>query len=150
MNDGVLRIIDANLNRAREGLRVCEDIARFSLADNDMARSLKVIRHASTKAVLSSNRVSLKRLLRNRDVKRDGLKFADFKKQKGSDIFDIFWSNIERAKESLRVLEECCKIVDENASRKYRKLRFDLYDIEKRSFGKTGHLSNSRYADTGR
>ena len=28
----ILRVLDANINRAREGLRVCEDLVRFCLA----------------------------------------------------------------------------------------------------------------------
>jgi len=41
----VLRIIDANTNRLKEGLRVCEDIFRFILNDKNIARQLKEIRH---------------------------------------------------------------------------------------------------------
>src|SRR5215212_4504815 len=45
MNPSVLRILDANLNRAREALRVMEDYARFALNDQAIAASLKEIRH---------------------------------------------------------------------------------------------------------
>jgi len=37
----LFRIIDANVNRSSEGLRVCEDIARFALDDRVLTRSLK-------------------------------------------------------------------------------------------------------------
>src|SRR5688572_18127364 len=40
-----LRILDANLNRAREGLRVLEDYARFILNDDSISAHLKRIRH---------------------------------------------------------------------------------------------------------
>jgi len=40
-----LRIIDATLNRIAEGLRVREDIARFSLNDADLSRTLQSLRH---------------------------------------------------------------------------------------------------------
>src|SRR5580765_7301695 len=41
----VLRILDANANRAREALRVIEDYARFVLNDDGLCRSLKQLRH---------------------------------------------------------------------------------------------------------
>ena len=136
MEERVFQIIDANLNRTREGLRVCEDIARFTIADRDITMSLKLIRHGVTGAVLDSKKLSLIRLLQARDTKKDVLKFVDFKKGKGADITVIFMSNMERVKESLRVLEECSKVIDENMSRKYRRLRFNAYEVEKRAIEK--------------
>ena len=44
-NPEVVRIIDANLNRAREALRVIEDHARFALDDADAAATTKRLRH---------------------------------------------------------------------------------------------------------
>jgi len=40
----VLRIVDANANRAREALRVMEEAARFLLDDQDLAASIKQLR----------------------------------------------------------------------------------------------------------
>ncbi len=136
MDQRLFQIIDANLNRAREGLRVCEDIARFVISDKSVTRSLKRIRHDATRILLHSKEVSLKRVLQARDTERDALKLVDFKKRRGADIADIFMSNIERVKESLRVLEECSKIIDEGISRKYRRLRFNTYDVEKKCIEK--------------
>ena len=45
MNGPVLRILDANANRAREALRVIEDYARFVLNDDALSGSLKDLRH---------------------------------------------------------------------------------------------------------
>ena len=78
--------------------------------------------------MLKSKKISLAELLSERDTVSDKTKFIDFKPKSGIDISDIFMSNIERVKESLRVLEECFKIIDEKISRGYRKLRFDVYD----------------------
>ena len=129
--DKLLRIIDANLNRAREGLRVCEDISRFALGDKTATRALKSIRHGATDLILKSKKISLARLLRERDTAGGKTKFIDFTPGSGADIPGIFMANIERVKESLRVIEECFKIIDEKISRGYRKLRFDTYGIEK-------------------
>ncbi len=45
MDSDALRIIDVNLNRAREALRVVEDYARFVLDDADAAAAVKSCRH---------------------------------------------------------------------------------------------------------
>jgi hypothetical protein len=141
VENNLLRIIDANLNRAREGLRVCEDVARFSLQNKDAAKTLKTIRHAATNLVLKSKKISFPRLLSERDTAKDKTKFIDFTPGRKIEISDVFMSNIERVKESLRVLEECFKIIDEKISRGYRKLRFDVYDAEKRIVKKIGLIS---------
>jgi len=140
----LLRIIDANLNRAREGLRVCEDIARFSLRDKSAAKALKTIRHGATNLVLKSKKISFPELLSKRDTAEDKTKFIDFTPGPETEISDIFMSNIQRVKESLRVLEECFKIIDEKISRGYRKLRFDTYDVEKRIVKKARLISCNR------
>ena len=144
METKILRIIDANLNRVREGLRVCEDIIRFALQDKNAAKSLKVVRHSATNLVLKSKKISLAELLSERDTASDKTKFIDFKPKSGIDISDIFMSNIERVKESFRVLEECFKIIDGKISQGYRKLRFDTYDIEKRIVKKARLVSCNR------
>jgi len=128
----ILRIIDANLNRAREGLRVCEDVLRFTLPGSPVINSLKTCRHLATKFILDSRRLELSVLVDSRDVKKDMSKFNDFKRPGNGDISAVFMANIERAKESLRVMEECCKVIDETVSRKYRRLRFRVYEAEKK------------------
>ncbi len=44
-----MRMIDANLNRATEGIRVAEDIVRFILDDDRLTERLKKIRHEIVK-----------------------------------------------------------------------------------------------------
>ena len=141
--DKLLQIIDANLNRTREGLRVCEDIVRFALQDKNAAKTLKTVRHSATNLVLKSKKISLTELLSERDIASDKTKFIDFTHKSGINISDIFMANIERVKESLRVLEECFKIIDVKISRGYRKLRFDTYDIEKNIIEKTRLISHN-------
>lgn len=41
----VNRVIDANINRAKEGLRVCEEISRFILDSHQLTSEFKKIRH---------------------------------------------------------------------------------------------------------
>ena len=140
MNKQLFQIIDANLNRTREGLRVCEDIARFAITDKNIARSIKTIRHSATNVFLHSKKTGLKKLLQARNIKGDALKLIDFEKTSRPDASGIFMSNIERVKESIRVIEECSKIIDKNISYKYRKLRFGVYEIEKKAVKKIGNI----------
>ncbi|MFA5389357.1 MAG: thiamine-phosphate pyrophosphorylase [Candidatus Omnitrophota bacterium] len=141
--DAILRIIDANLNRTREGLRVCEDIARFFLQDKKASNALKAVRHRATNLVLGAEKISLDEILSGRDTGGDKSKFSDFAPPPDMDIADIFMSNIERVKESLRVMEECFKVIDERISRGYRKLRFDTYGIEKKIVKKARLVSRN-------
>ena len=58
----IYRILDANLNRLKEGIRVVEDIARYSLNNQNLSKKLKDIRH---KARINAT------LLYSRDIKND-------------------------------------------------------------------------------
>ncbi len=140
----LLQIIDANLNRTREGLRVCEDVTRFALRNKNAAKSLKAIRHGATDLVIKSKKISLAKVLSGRNTAGDKTKFIDFAPKPSSDVSDVFMSNIERVKESLRVLEECFKIIDLKISHGYRKLRFNTYDIEKKVVKKIGLISSNQ------
>ncbi|NUQ47810.1 MAG: thiamine phosphate synthase, partial [Phycisphaerae bacterium] len=45
MDAAIARILDANLNRAAEALRVMEEHARFGIDDAGLSESLKALRH---------------------------------------------------------------------------------------------------------
>ena len=45
MDRALFRLIDANANRALEGLRVAEDFARLGLNDRRASERLKTLRH---------------------------------------------------------------------------------------------------------
>ncbi len=126
-------LLDANFNRAREALRVCEDIERFAdpAAGRSAARSaeLRGMRHAVT-AVLKQ--LPQKALLGGRDVSADQGKAPHALEKRRDHMDDIYFANLQRAKESLRVLEEVLKLVDGRLSDRIKKLRFDVYDYEKR------------------
>ena len=46
--NGLIRLLDANANRAREGLRVLEDAARFVLDEPSLTAEAKALRHEIT------------------------------------------------------------------------------------------------------
>ena len=129
----VLRILDANFNRSREGLRVCEEIFRFYLNEAPLMRRLKNTRHAITAILKSMPQADL---LAARDVSGDEGKKPSALENKRHDLLDMFSANIERTKESLRVLEEFTKFIDTATSSKFKKLRFEVYAIEKRALPK--------------
>lgn len=127
----VERIIDANINRAKEGLRVCEEIARFILESRSLTADFKLIRH-KIEIILKSfvkNLGLLEKRFSLNDIGRDI--YADELKRK--DCQDIFFANIQRAKESLRVLEEFSKLKDINTAVRFKKIRYEVYEIEKKA-----------------
>jgi len=120
----VFRLIDANLNRLREGIRVSEDIVRFLHDDKTVAYTLKNLRH-------KAKAQNYKEYLSHRDIIGDVLKNSTKSEQSRSDIEAVLIANIKRAQESARVLEECFKIFSINESENFKAIRYELYDIEK-------------------
>ena len=129
----LLRVIDANFNRAKEGLRVCEDVVRFIFNDASTTLQLKNIRHGLTQAVAT---LGLGEMIKARDISGDvGVKTtaSELKRQ---DINDIIYANSQRVKESIRVLEEVAKLVDVSAALKLKKLRYQFYAVEQKMLKK--------------
>ncbi len=123
-DNNLYRIIDANLNRLKEGIRVCEDIRRYSFNDSKNAYRLKDLRHkASFK--------DYEKLIFSRDIKNDPLKKTTSSESSRMDLDSVFIANIKRAQESARVLEEVMKIIDTKEAEKFKKIRYELYDIER-------------------
>ena len=131
MKTKALRLIDANFNRLKEGLRVCEDILRFMYDDRALTRSLKKLRHDCSKVLLSFP-ISYRVLVETREAFRDvGKKSVIYEKKKPK-WKDVLSSNLKRAEESLRVLEEASKVIAPVKSRSFQSMRFRLYELEKR------------------
>ena len=125
----LLRILDANFNRAKEGLRVCEDICRFLLDDPKKTAQYKKLRHRLT-GVFSGLPVG--DLMKARDIEHDiGKKTFETELQR-KDVFDIFYANSQRVKESLRVLEEFTKLLNRRRALDLKKIRYEIYGLEKK------------------
>lgn len=130
MDTKIYRIIDANINRAKEGIRVVEDVCRFILEDEGLTAKLKKIRHKIGK--LNSKLADYYLLLTSRDSKADpGLSISAQDKNKRKDYSDLVISNMCRAEEACRVLEEISKLKDENLAFEFEKIRYSLYSLEK-------------------
>ena len=139
----IFRVLDANFNRSREGLRVCEEIFRFLLNEAPVSRRLKKARHDVT-ALMKMLPVPPGQVLASRDVYGDAGKEPAKLGSSRSDFADLFSANIERVKESLRVLEEFTKLVDRRSSDGFKKLRFRVYAIEKQAVPKLESLCDHR------
>ena len=123
MNESYLRLIDANLNRLREGIRVVEDIFRYVYNDKQTALKLKELRHLSR----LDNYIEL---LETRDVKNDVLRSSIKSEQNRSDMNSILIANFKRAQESSRVLEEFTKLTSVKDSENFKYIRYELYNLE--------------------
>jgi thiamine-phosphate pyrophosphorylase len=123
-------MIDANLNRAREALRVLEDTARFVFENSELAFSLKTIRHALAQLFLPLGDA----MIRARDVGRDVAR-NDRRPRPASDLPGLVAANFKRAQEALRSLEEAATIVRSSLHAPIMKLRFDVYRLESRFNG---------------
>jgi len=122
------RIIDVNLNRATEALRVIEEIARFYLDNEDLCTQLKYLRHELAK-VIDSNYADL---LKSRDTEGD-VGTSVVNKTKKQDILDIFKANFKRLQQALRVLAEysLAESIDISV---FEKIRYESYTLEKNMF----------------
>jgi len=130
INDkNLYRIVDANFNRAKEGLRVCEDICRFVYDAKGQTRKWKDLRHQLTKVVLS---FGLKRIVHSRNIQGDVGKATTRTELKRNQIADIFYANSQRVKESIRVLEEFAKLLNKTKARELKKIRYQVYALEKK------------------
>lgn len=118
------RVIDANLNRLKEGIRVIEDIARYLQNDKTLAAKLKSLRHQSRIG-------DLQNLLASRDSANDVLRPTVESEMKRDSLEGLLVANYKRAEESARVLEEMYKIVDPALSEAFKQVRYDLYALEK-------------------
>ncbi len=123
----VFRILDANLNRAREALRVLEDLARFHRDDARLATSLKEARHALDREARPHARELLAARNSEADVGRDGDLPVDGPRRLG----EVAAANLKRAQEALRSIEELAKGGQPRLGGTAHAIRYRLYAIEK-------------------
>ena len=127
---GIDRIIDANLNRTQEGLRVCEEIARFILNSRALTSELKNARHKV--GLIARNKSAFLDIIRQRKSLKDPGKEIYGNELRRKDYRDIFFANIQRVKESIRVLEEFSKLRDTASAIGFKRIRYRIYEIEKK------------------
>lgn len=126
-----LRILDANANRASEGLRVVEDYCRFALNDEHLARRCKELRHRLQQALLA---LQLEERLSLRDAAGDvGARVTidtEKDRQTLTEVAAASWSRVEQA---LRAIEEYGKLVAADLASAAKELRYEAYTLAKAS-----------------
>lgn len=141
VDKGILRVIDANFNRCKEGLRVTEDIFRFILKQNSLREALRRLRHCLD--TVAQEKI-LKKAILSRDSREDPGKRCDAFEIKRKDVNSILYANLQRVKESLRVLEEFFKLIIPQRVPKIKKIRYEIYELEKKILKKWPPLRNPR------
>ncbi len=134
--NNVRRMIDANVNRAAEGLRVLEDIARFHLNIQELSESLKrhrhTIRHAFPNSIL------------HRDTQGDvGTDITTDEELTRSSLHDVVIASSNRCCEALRVIEEGVKL--EACTISVKDLRYAIYDTAQELMRRLGSSTPSQW-----
>jgi len=138
------RLIDANLNRAREAARVAEEYARFVLDSAEHSRRLKDVRHKlrGLAAVLDAGSG---RLLAARDTPGDvGTDIGTPSEAARGSTAEVAAASLKRLEEALRVIEEYAKTERPEAAAAAEALRYETYAIESGLLGPRGRLRDAR------
>lgn len=130
MDHATYRILDVNLNRLREALRVIEDFARFVLEDRDAALTVKQLRHAIRDMVVQLGEPELSR---SRDIRGDvgcDAKVAGELHRGGTE--DVVAAALARGQEAARSIGEYAKPIQHEAALRAERIRYVLYELEQR------------------
>ena len=129
MEKSIYRIIDANFNRGREGLRVIEEYCRFYLNNSQLSATAKQLRHLLCDAV---GKIEPTRLIISRDTTNDvgvGQKIEKQLNRKG--LTDALTAACKRVPEALRAISEMTQIFAPNIAEKIEMIRYQSYTLEK-------------------
>lgn len=128
MKQAIYRILDANLDRAREGLRIIEEWCRLGLNDRPLAEECKDIRQELA-------RWHSWELRQARDTPGDvGTTLSHPQEEARESIQQLLQANLCRSQEALRVLEEYSKLYEPTMATACKQLRYRVYAIESALF----------------
>ena len=120
----IARILDANLDRAREGLRIIEEWCRFGLNHSQLAQSCKEMRQELARWHTADLRLA-------RDTPADvGTSLSHPEEETRSSLENLLQANLCRVQEALRVLEEYGKLYNPLMGESFKQLRYQVYAIE--------------------
>jgi thiamine-phosphate pyrophosphorylase len=126
---GLLRIIDANSNRAAEGLRVAEEYVRFILDDQHLTRLCKQLRHDLASAMIPFSRDLLDAV---RETQADvGAGVTTAQEYQRSNLHSVLAANLSRVEQSLRALEEYGKVIEPSVAATLEQLRYRTYTLQR-------------------
>ena len=125
------RILDANLDRAREGLRIIEEWCRFGLNNAETAATCKAMRQDL--ALWHSNQLRLAR-----DTVNDpGTELTHPQELERDSLEDLLQANLCRVQEALRVLEEYGKLYQAEFASTMKQMRYQVYTLESNLLGQS-------------
>ena len=120
----IARILDANLDRSREGLRIIEEWCRFGLNHSQLAQSCKEMRQELARWHTADLRLA-------RDTPADvGTSLSHPEEETRSSLENLLQANLCRVQEALRVLEEYGKLYNPLMGESFKQLRYQVYAIE--------------------
>ena len=128
----IARVLDANANRAEEGLRVIEEYVRFALEDPQLTADYKQLRHdlAATLAAIPER----SRLL-SRDTPGDvGTRIGVADEYRRSGVREVALASHKRLEQSLRCLEEYVKPLQPDVAPHFEALRYRAYTLAQRLY----------------
>jgi thiamine-phosphate pyrophosphorylase len=120
----VRRILDANLDRAREGLRIIEEWCRFGLKNSKLANECKQLRQEL--AIWHGLELRM-----SRDTPGDpGTELTHPREEERGGVEELLQANFCRVEEALRVLEEYGKIYNAEMGATFKQMRYRVYTVE--------------------
>jgi thiamine-phosphate pyrophosphorylase len=123
------RMVDVNLNRSREALRVLDDYCRFVLDDRGLTEQVKRLRHSLAEA---SARLPQSLLLAARDTPNDvGTTVGTTREYARTTPAEVAAVNAKRLQEALRSAEEYGKVLDAGFGRAVEAIRYEAYTLER-------------------
>jgi len=130
----IYRILDANFNRAREALRVCEDCGRFALNDPAVTAMAKNLR-SNLQDTLAG--FPADEFIASRDTPGDiGTEISSPTEQERHDLADVATAACKRLSEALRSIEEYAKVVAPDRTLAIERMRYNAYTLEQRLVGR--------------
>jgi len=120
----IYRILDANLDRAREGIRTIEEWCRFGLENRDLCDRCKQMRQT----LGQWHREEFRRARNTDDDPATDLSHAQERQR--TDIQSVLRANMARLQEALRVLEEYSKVIDPQMAAAVKQMRYGVYSLE--------------------
>ncbi|WP_051037932.1 hypothetical protein [Thalassoporum mexicanum] len=120
----IYRILDANLDRAREGLRVIEEWCRFGLEDRQLSAECKDLRQQLAQWHSAEIKAA-------RNTPEDpGTNQSHAQEERRLNIESVLSANCSRIQEALRVLEEYSKLIDPQMAKSFKQTRYRAYTLE--------------------
>lgn len=129
----VCRILDANLDRAREGLRIIEEWCRFGLNNIHLSGECKQLRQELASWHSPELRAA-------RDTVGDiGTELTHPQEQQRASLATLLQANFCRTEEALRVLEEYGKLYHPKMGDAFKQMRYRVYTLETQLLGYQRH-----------